>query len=169
MSVRYFIDTEFTTDDPSAIELISIGIVAEDGREYYAISKGFDQERVSGWVAEHVLPLLEPESDPGWRPLETIRDELISLLNDPNDEVWGYSPAYDWFLVHSLFGGWSKLPETMPRHCWDLKQWAWQMKVTDLPRQTAREHHALEDARHDAVVYSHLRSVAKARGYPLLP
>jgi hypothetical protein len=47
---KYFIDTEFREDFTSPwfgrprhfIELISIGIVAEDGREYYAISNEFD-------------------------------------------------------------------------------------------------------------------------------
>jgi hypothetical protein len=42
--VRYFYDTEFI-DDGYNIELISIGVVAEDGREYYAISTEFNPER----------------------------------------------------------------------------------------------------------------------------
>ena len=55
--MKYFIDTEFLegTQDkrifgikygetPPTIDLISIGIVAEDGREYYAISKDFNME-----------------------------------------------------------------------------------------------------------------------------
>ena len=34
---RYFIDTEFM-EDGHTIELISIGICCEDGREFYAVS-----------------------------------------------------------------------------------------------------------------------------------
>src|SRR4051812_11038169 len=34
--MKYFYDTEFL-EDGQTIELISIGIVAEDGREYYAV------------------------------------------------------------------------------------------------------------------------------------
>ncbi len=41
--VRYFYDTEFI-DNGRTIELISIGVAAEDGREYYAISTEFDPE-----------------------------------------------------------------------------------------------------------------------------
>jgi len=54
-TMKYFIDTEFLegTQDKTflgfkysktkpTIDLISIGIVAEDGREYYAISKDFN-------------------------------------------------------------------------------------------------------------------------------
>lgn len=33
--MKYFLDTEFH-EDGKTIDLISIGIVAEDGREYYA-------------------------------------------------------------------------------------------------------------------------------------
>ena len=54
--MKYFIDTEFLEgpqresfpislfrkNTPNTIDLISIGIVAEDGREYYAISKDFN-------------------------------------------------------------------------------------------------------------------------------
>jgi len=48
--MKYFLDTEFIEGTQSAlfsytkptIDLISIGIVAEDGREYYAISKDFN-------------------------------------------------------------------------------------------------------------------------------
>jgi hypothetical protein len=54
--MKYFIDTEFIEgpqkevfpislfrkETPNTIDLISIGIVAEDGREYYAISKDFN-------------------------------------------------------------------------------------------------------------------------------
>ena len=50
MTNKYFIDTEFLEgtqkkwfgETKPTIDLISIGIVAEDGREYYAISKDFN-------------------------------------------------------------------------------------------------------------------------------
>lgn len=43
--MKYFIDTEFI-EEPGLIELISIGIVAEDGQEFYAISKEFNFKKV---------------------------------------------------------------------------------------------------------------------------
>lgn len=43
--MKYFIDTEFI-EKPGSIELISIGIVAEDDREYYAVSKDFNLTQV---------------------------------------------------------------------------------------------------------------------------
>lgn len=57
--MRYFYDTEFVESGPEhPIELISIGIAAEDGREYYAQSMEFDASKANEWVAEHVLEKL---------------------------------------------------------------------------------------------------------------
>jgi len=52
--VRYFIDTEFI-EDGKTIDLVSIGIVAEDGRESYMQSVEFEHRKASEWVKEHVL------------------------------------------------------------------------------------------------------------------
>ena len=43
--LRYFVDTEHT-DDGARFELISIAVVCEDGREYYAAVKGYDGSAV---------------------------------------------------------------------------------------------------------------------------
>ena len=51
---KYFYDTEFI-EDGKTIDLISIGIVCEDGREYYAQSVEFDESKASEWVKENVL------------------------------------------------------------------------------------------------------------------
>lgn len=61
--MKYYIDTEFIEDFYTPllgkarhfIDLISIGIVAEDGREYYAISNEFNRKDASDWVKENVL------------------------------------------------------------------------------------------------------------------
>src|SRR5260221_101420 len=55
--IRYFYDTEFI-EDGHTIDLISIGIVAEDGRELYMQSCEFDPDKASPWVQEHVLTSL---------------------------------------------------------------------------------------------------------------
>jgi hypothetical protein len=54
--MKYFIDTEFR-ERPHTIDLISIGIVAEDGREYYAISRDFNIKMAwaDQWLRENVL------------------------------------------------------------------------------------------------------------------
>ncbi len=73
--MRYFYDTEFI-DDGRTIELISIGVVAEDGREYYAVSTEFDPERAGSWVRANVLPKLPPPASQLWRSRRQIRADL---------------------------------------------------------------------------------------------
>lgn len=55
--MKYFFDTEFI-EDGKTIDLISIGIVAEDGREYYAINEDCDFSKASDWVKENVIAQL---------------------------------------------------------------------------------------------------------------
>lgn len=65
--MKYFFDTEFIEGFHKPlfgkkrhfIDLISIGIVAEDGREYYAISNEFNRRDADDWVKEHVIDKLE--------------------------------------------------------------------------------------------------------------
>lgn len=63
--MKYFLDTEFIegtqkkmfNETKPTIDLISIGIVCEDGREYYAISKDFNLKEAwnKEWIRENVL------------------------------------------------------------------------------------------------------------------
>lgn len=63
--MKYFFDTEFLEGPQKTffgktkptIDLISIGIVAEDGREYYAVSKDFNLKQAwkDNWIQENVL------------------------------------------------------------------------------------------------------------------
>lgn len=69
--MKYFLDTEFHeykkkplfSKGINTIELISIGIVAENRREYYAISKEFDVKAAwkNEWLRENVLKLIHAE------------------------------------------------------------------------------------------------------------
>lgn len=53
---KYFLDTEFK-EKPNTIDLISIGIVCEDGRKYYALNKNFNLKEAwkDDWFRENVL------------------------------------------------------------------------------------------------------------------
>jgi len=60
--MRIFYDTEFI-ENGKTIDLISIGIVTEDGREYYAVNSGIESgdalhERISAhdWLMRNVVP-----------------------------------------------------------------------------------------------------------------
>ena len=55
--VKYWLDTEFI-EDGKTIDLISIGIVCEDGRKYYAINSWCDFSKANQWVKENVIAKL---------------------------------------------------------------------------------------------------------------
>ena len=57
--MRYFYDCEFI-EDGRTIDLVSIGMVDETGREFYAVSTEFDPSRAIDWVRRNVLDKLPP-------------------------------------------------------------------------------------------------------------
>ena len=58
--MKYWMDTEFITA-PYSIDLISVGLVAEDGREFYAESSEVDWSKASLWTLKNVRPQLNGE------------------------------------------------------------------------------------------------------------
>lgn len=51
-----FVDTEFTSLEHP--ELVSLGVAASDGREFYAERSDFPRGRCSAFVVSEVLPKL---------------------------------------------------------------------------------------------------------------
>src|SRR5262245_65606104 len=91
MTYRYFYDTEFI-EDGRVIDLVSIGVVDENGREFYAISTEFDDRNALPWVRRNVLDRLPSPGHAAWRSRERIRDELYAFMirqvrGQPNIEV----------------------------------------------------------------------------------
>ena len=141
--MKYWIDTEFI-ERPCIIDLISIGLVAEDGREFYAESSEVDWSKANAWTLQTVRPQLEGKG--------IEREEIgyaIRRFTDQDDHpvFWGYFPAYDWIAFSWLFGSMTELPFRYPQLCLDIKQWAIELGDPDLPPQSGPRHHALADAR----------------------
>jgi len=150
--MKYFIDSEFY-EDGKTIDLISIGVVTEDGREFYAVNKQARLDRVSPWVRDNVLKHLPSYDDQAWMHRVDIADRLRRVLFNPKNtedtvEVWGYYADYDWVLLCQLYGTMMDLPKHFPRFCMDVKQLAVMKGNPKLPEQGKDgKHHALEDAR----------------------
>ena len=133
------------------------GAVAEDGREFYAISTEFDPDSAKPWVKENVLPHLEPRGDPVWKPRAAIAKEFLAFVGDEPAEFWSLIATYDWYLVtRLLFGGLDDLPSNWPMECWDLHQWAWRLGNPEFPSFEGLPHHALRDAHYHKRVYAFL-------------
>ncbi|GAA4388491.1 polyadenylate-specific 3'-exoribonuclease AS [Tsukamurella soli] len=152
--MRFFYDTEFI-EDGRTIELVSIGVVGEDGREFYAVSTEFDPERAGPWVRVNVLSKLPPPAAKVWRSRARIRDELLDFLTAaPGDvELWAWVAAYDHVALCQLWGPMTALPRALPRFTRELKQlWDFSGRPA-LPPAPSDAHDALADARHNLAKY----------------
>lgn len=150
--MRYFYDTEFI-EDGRTIELISIGVVAEDGREYYAVSTEFDPERAGSWVRAHVLPKLPPPASQLWRSRRQIRLDLEEFFGVAGGagaepiELWAWVGAYDHVALCQLWGPMPDLPRALPRFTRELRQLWEDRGCLPMPPRSSDAHDALVDAR----------------------
>ena len=168
--MKYFFDTEFIEGFHKPlfgkrrhfIDLISIGIVAEDGREYYAVSTDFDPKDADDWVKENVISKLPQKAtsfydSPRLKENSRLYKDNRTIANDIQDfcghwsddgsvtfrgarpansskpEFYAYYADYDWVVFCSLFGRMIDLPKGFPMYCRDLKQML-DEKVGGFPR-----------------------------------
>jgi len=169
--MKIFYDTEFL-EDGQTIDLISIGMIREDGREYYAIQqrswRSWRKLYRHDWLRDNVLPSmprihgdrrlqvstrknpLAIDFDSSWiRPREQIRDEVQDfVLGTPDVELWAWYGAYDHVVLCQLFGRMIGLPEGFPKWTNDLRQEQRRLGDPELPKQSEGQHNALADAKH---------------------
>jgi hypothetical protein len=154
--MRIFYDTEFNELGPEfPIELISIGMVADDGREYYAVAAdGWRLDHCSDWVRENVLPYLGGP----WKSRASIRREVQEFVlyqgGTVKPELWAYFADYDHVLLSLLFGRMIDLPKGFPKYTRDIKQLMdhYGIEKSEMPKQEGQDHNALADARHNKVM-----------------
>jgi len=147
---RFFYDTEFI-EDGVTIDLVSIGMVDEAGREFYAVSTEFDERKAIPWVRRNVLEQLPPPADRAWRDRRRIRDDLLAFLTGPGEEVelWAWFAAYDHVALAQLWGPMTALPRVVPRFTRELRQRWDDVGQPELPPRPAGVHDALVDARYN--------------------
>lgn len=168
--MRYFYDTEFL-EDGKTIELISIGIVAEDGRELYLVNRDAPWRRIKkhAWLMANVVPKLpQPHGDRRnqvpkrwaidmWHPAVKSRQNVANAVKDfllnpfhvnGPIELWANYAAYDHVALCQLFGRMIDLPDGIPMFTNDLQQAVRRAGNPKLPAQAAGLHNALDDARH---------------------
>lgn len=170
--MRIFYDTEFL-EDGRTIELISIGMVAEDGREYYAVSRDLPVKRIArhDWLRRNVvpgLPRLHGDArlhagrrnplaldwhHPDFKRRAVIADEVREFIQaTPDVELWAYYGASDFVALYQLWGRLIDLPEGVPMYTHDLKQEVDRVGNPPMPKQAEGLHNALADARHVKVM-----------------
>jgi hypothetical protein len=150
--MKFWFDTEFF-ENGETIRLISIGVVAEDGRTYYAETLGATNWASSSmWLMENVLPHL---TGPKIERSQIARD-LIEFMGE-KPEIWAYYADYDWVALCQIFGTMLDLPKGWPMYCRDLKQLCDMSGNPTLPKQGGTKHNALADARWNKQAWEWLR------------
>lgn len=155
--MKFFIDTEFM-EDGSTIDLLSIALVSEDGKSFYAVNEEADHSKANDWVKWNVLPNLLTGS-PFLAKRSEIRERILWFIAPSKPEFWGYYADYDWVVFCQLFGKMIDLPKGYPMYCMDLKQWCDMLGNPKLPEQGKGEHHALADARWNHIAWDYLHSL----------
>lgn len=147
--MRIFFDTEFI-DDGKTIDLISIGLVREDGEELYMESSEVDLSRGSEWVQKNVVAHLTGE--------RFTRDEMRKQIREfvgSRPEFWAYFSAYDWVCLCQLFGRMLDLPPDWPMWCRDLV-YLWHQVARpriNIEHSQGKHHNALADAHWNREVF----------------
>ncbi len=188
---KIFYDCEFL-ETGSSIDLISIGMVCTDGREYYAVNRALTDRTWRGWrlrrrirqhwwLMENVIPslpkahgdrrLITPDSwlfdytSPLVKPHRIIGDEVRDFIRaTPDVELWANYGAYDHVTLCWLWGSMAALPEGVPMFTHDLQQEAARLGLDedDLPQQEDGHHNALADARHNKTLGEFMELRAEA-------
>ena len=134
--MNLFFDTEFTGLHKDTT-LISIGIVAENGKKFYAELTDYDREQCTSWISDNVLPntILGGNQNLAKQlgandnttaviaKKELLRIQLEKWLNQ-FDEIQFVSDVchYDFTLLIDIFGGAFDLPRNVSPVCRDINQ-----------------------------------------------
>jgi len=122
--MKLFFDTEFTGLHQKTT-LISVGIVSEDGKTFYAEFTDYDKSQLNGWLVENVIKNLKFNHNHSTEHFangiddvevmgntEEIRWALIYWLNQFDSvEMWSDCLAYDWVLFNNIFGSAFDIPK----------------------------------------------------------
>jgi hypothetical protein len=163
-SMRIFYDCEFVErgrDLP--IQLVSIGLVREDGRELYRINpECLSNVSKHPWLSVNVAPYLPIKASPGileWdeshpeyqyvsMSLDNLITDVLAFIQDtPDVQLWAYYSAYDHVVLCQLFGSMAELPAGVPMFTFDLQQLIETRPYVALPAEPWKIHHAMDDAR----------------------
>jgi len=96
-----FFDAEFTGHDLTYDQLMSIGMVSFDGRHEMYFELAYDENHVSDWVRENVVPYLTQEKI----SQDDARDRIREFCGKSDPYLVATVNQYDMAFWHKLFDG----------------------------------------------------------------
>lgn len=162
---KLFFDTEFTGLHQNTT-LISIGIISECGKTFYAEFDDYDKSQVDSWIEKNVISNLKMKEKivhfnktgiEVYGNSESIKFELEKWFKTFDlIEMWSDCLSYDWILFNQIFGHAFNIPKNIYYIPFDI---CTMMKVYGVDPDISREEFAnitnIEDkhnALHDAIV-----------------
>jgi hypothetical protein len=135
--MKLFFDMEFTGLHQNTTP-ISIGLIDEQGKMFYAEFNDYKQNQVDEWIEENVIKYLlynhtlfhlhkSQYNDISMKgTVDTVASELRAWLSQYDSvEMWSDCLAYDWVLFNQLFGHAFKIPSNVYYIPFDLSTLLW--------------------------------------------
>lgn len=110
--MRVFFDTEFTGLHQNTT-LISIGMVDEAGREFYAELMDYDPAQCDDWINDHVIANLTGRNRVTTSKLRKQLQDWFAHYGDDQVYMWSDCLAYDWVLFNNIFGNAFAIPKNV--------------------------------------------------------
>jgi hypothetical protein len=125
--MKIFFDTEFTGLHKDTT-LISIGLIADDGKTFYAELNDYDKSQVDEWIQENVInnllfndftgQLYVPKTNMNEFVVKCNKTAVAGFLSEwlkqfDSVEMWSDCLSYDWVLFNDLFGSAFDIPENV--------------------------------------------------------
>lgn len=153
--MKVFFDCEFSGLRKDTT-LISIGMVADDGRTIYCELTDYDESQIDDWLRENVLAHLtladfdiDRDYEPHASDVRTKGEKHIvahalvhwffHFYGNEEVELWGDCLAYDWVLFCDVFGNAFDIPENVYYIPFDL---ATLLKLKGIDPDINREEYA---------------------------
>ena len=166
--MKVFFDTEFTGLHANTT-LMSIGLVDEEGRTFYAELNDYDKSQVDEWLENNVVANFTGENTMNMQQLKLELTEWLAVYDSV--EIWSDCLAYDWVLFNSIFGTAFDIPKNVYYIPFDI---CTMMKLKgvdpDINREeyafggvpeVAEKHNALWDAKVIRACYENLKLEAE--------
>ena len=120
---KIFFDTEFTGLH-QATTLVSIGLVSEFGKHFYAELTDYDQSQINEWLQNNVVNNLYLPEDVGANLYDgnmevrgntaAVKLFLTDWLSEFEQvEIWSDCLSYDWVLFCQIFGHAFNVPKNV--------------------------------------------------------
>jgi hypothetical protein len=181
MKTKIFFDTEFTGLHQNTT-LISIGLISECGKTFYAELTDYDKSQIDDWLQKNVIDNLKFKDELSTRVFwndgvntEMFGDtEMLKMLlrkwleQFESIEIWSDCLSYDWVLFNQIFGHAFNIPENVYYIPFDICTLFYAKGIdADISREAfaemsegSQKHNALWDAKVIRQCFNNLQGVA---------